>query len=108
MPNEIKEPVQTTQLPHIEIVEPKEAVVRAYANISHLSWSGSDLTVQLYQLEQPNRDVPSQQHAANRLIHTASVTLTWASAKSFYQNLGSVLERYEKAYGPISTDFKQI
>lgn len=91
-----------------EIVEPKEGAVRAYANFSHLSWNGMDLTVQLYQLEQPNREIPEYKDLPNRLHHTASVTLTWAAAKTFHKLLGVVLERYEKVYGPINTDFKSI
>jgi hypothetical protein len=95
-------------LTNFEIVEPQEGSVRAYANLSHLTWTGSDLTVDLYQLEQPNRELPKYKDNPNRLLHTASVTLTWASAKTFHQFLGDILTRYEKVYGPINTDFKQI
>lgn len=107
MPHEDKPSAEPTEIKFV-IVEPKEGTVRAYANFSHLSWSGSDITAQLYHLEQPNREVPAEKDAPNRLMHTASVTLTWASAKAFYENLGQVIARYEKVYGPINTEFKQI
>jgi hypothetical protein len=95
-------------LSNFVIVDKDEGLVRAYANFSHLTWTGSDITVEMYQLEQPNRDIPAHKDDQNRLIRTASITLTWASAKTFHQFLGDILGRYEKAYGPINTEFKQI
>jgi hypothetical protein len=91
-----------------EIIEPREGVARFYTNAVNLAWSGSDLTAHLYQLVQPNRDVPSQKDAPNKLLHSGSVTLTWSSAKIFQKQLGEAIERYEKVYGPILTDFQAI
>lgn len=93
---------------NFEISQPKEGITRVYANYSHLSWSGVDLTVQLYQLEQPNREVPANKDVPNRLLNNAAVTLSWAAAKMFHKNLTDALARYEKAYGPIVTEFKEI
>ena len=104
MPDETQKPAQPT----FEISEPEKGLVRVYANVSHLTWTGMDLTVQLYELVQPNRDLPGHANKPNELLHTASVTLTWPVAKTFHKLLGGVLERYEKAYGPINTEFRSI
>ncbi|HEX3093411.1 MAG TPA: DUF3467 domain-containing protein, partial [Candidatus Angelobacter sp.] len=71
-------------------------------------WSGVDLTVDLYQLEQPNREVPDQKNAPNTILNVARITMSWAAAKQFHDLLGGVLDRYKAVYGPINTDFKQI
>ncbi len=102
MPDE-KQPSETFKL-----VQPSGGVHHVYANASHLSWTGMDITVELYHLAQPNRDLPSLAGAPNELLHDTSVTLTWSAAKSFYETLGGALERYEKVYGPIKTKFQQI
>lgn len=91
-----------------KIIEPKDGVPRTYAAFSHITWTGVDLTVDLYKLEQPNRDIPANKDAPNYLLNTGRVTMTWAAAKSFHELLGRVLERYEKVHGPIITEFKQI
>lgn len=88
--------------------EARDGVARFYVNVAHLVWTGMDITVQLYEIKQPNREIPSLKTAPNEIMHTASVTMAWASAKLFYKQLGEVLERYEKANGPINTDFKFI
>jgi hypothetical protein len=108
MPHESDPSAEPIPQGKFKIVEPKEGAVRAYANFSHLSWNGMDLTVQLYQLEQPNRDIPEYKDHPNCLRHTASVTLTWAAAKTFYEILGQALDRYEKVYGSINTQFTGI
>jgi hypothetical protein len=90
------------------IVEPQQGTVRTYANLYYLAWTGSDITVHLYHLEQPNREFPTHKDEPSIMFHNAAVTLTWASAKTFHQALGHVLERHEKVYGPINTEFKQI
>jgi hypothetical protein len=92
----------------LQITEPQEGVARFYVNGATLTWTGSDLTALLYQVIQPNREIPSQKDAPNQLLHSASVTLTWSSAKIFHSQLGEVLQRYEKAYGPIRTEFVAI
>jgi hypothetical protein len=102
MPDDNKKPFA------FKITEPRDGVARTYANVSHLVWSGMDLTTHLYQLVQPNRDIPADADAPNELLHTASVTFTWPAAKTFHSLLGEVLERYEKVHGPIKTDFKAI
>jgi hypothetical protein len=91
-----------------EIVQPKEGIARVYANGAKLTWTGSDLTAHLYQIVQPDRDIPSQKDDPNQLLHSASVTLTWYSAKIFYGQLGEAIERYEKAYGAIRTEYGAI
>jgi hypothetical protein len=105
MPDETKQPAPGL---NFETSEPEEGIAHIYANISHLTWTGMDLTVQLYQLDQPNRDIPALSNAPNKLLHRASITFTWPAAKTFHKMLGDILERYEKGYGPISTEFKQI
>lgn len=94
--------------PEIKITKPAQGTTNIYANIAHISWVGSDLTVHLYQLIQPNRDIPSEVEAPNELLHSASVTLTFTSAKIFNKQLAEVIERYEQAYGIINTEFKPI
>lgn len=106
MPSESPDP--NLPVPAFEITQPQEGVARFYVNVATLTWSGSDLTAHLYQVVQPNREIPSQKDAPNQLLHSASVTLTWSSAKIFHAQLGEVLERYEKVYGPIRTEFGAI
>lgn len=106
MPNE--SPEKSQPVPAFEITEPQEGVARFYANVATITWSGPDLTAHLYQVVQPNREIPSQKDAPNQLLHGASVTLTWSSAKIFHTQLGEVLERHEKVYGPIRTEFGPI
>ena len=91
-----------------EITEPKEGVPRIHANFSYLTWTGSDLTIDLYQLEQPNREIPALKDSPTYLLNTARVTMTWSSAKLFHDLLGKILARHEAVYGPINTEFKQI
>lgn len=91
-----------------DVIEPKDGVTEIYSNLSHLSWTGMDVSVQLYQFVQPNRDLPKEAHKPNQLLHKATVTFTWSSAKMFYKMLGDVLERYEKAHGQIPTEFKAV
>lgn len=106
MPSE--SPDTNQPAPTFEIAQPQEGVARIYTNGVTLTWTGSDMTALLYEIVQPNRDIPSQKDAPNQLLHTASVTLTWASAKIFHAQLGEVIARYEKAYGPIRTEFGPI
>jgi hypothetical protein len=94
--------------PIFEIAEPREGVTHLYANAVVLTWTGSDLTANIYQIIQPNRDIPSQKEAPNRLLNSASVTLTWSSAKIFQAHLKEAIDRYEKVYGPIKTEFQAI
>jgi Protein of unknown function (DUF3467) len=106
VPGEIKQtPVAAGAF---KIVEPPEGASQVYANVSHLTWTGMDITVQLYQLDQPNRELPELVNAPTTLVHEANVTFTWAAAKTFHKMLGDVLQRYEKVYGPIKTEFQQI
>lgn len=107
MSDEIKQP-QPVQSPQFKVTEPDEGIAHIYANVSHLTWTGMDLTVQLYHLLQPNRDIPLEKDSPNNLMQTASVTFTWAAAKTFHKLLSEVLERYEKANGPIKIDFGPI
>jgi hypothetical protein len=95
-------------VPGFEMTEPQKGVARFYANAVTLTWTGSDMTAHLYEIVQPNREIPSQKDAPNQLLHSASVTLTWASAKIFNKQLGEVIERYEKAHGAIRTEFGPI
>lgn len=99
---------KTPNLADFELVEPKDGAPAIYCNIANLSWTGMDLTAQLYQFIQPNRDFPKEAGKPNQLVHRASVTLAWTSAKLFHKLLGEVLARYEKANGQISTEFKPI
>jgi hypothetical protein len=99
---------QTSVLPNFELIEPKDGVPRIYASFSNITWSGPDLTVDLYKLEQPNREIPALKDSPNYLLNTGRVTMAWTSAKSFHDLLGKVLARYEAVYGPINTEFKQI
>jgi hypothetical protein len=108
MSSETPDASKPLTFPPFEITEPKEGVARFYANGVTLTWSGSDLTAHLYQIVQPNREVPSQKELPNQLLHMASVTLTWSNAKIFLAQLGEVVERYEKVYGPIRTEFEAI
>lgn len=94
--------------PVFKVVQPSEGALNIYANVSHLTWTGMDITVQLYQLDQPNRDIPEHANDPTDLVHEANVTFSWHAAKSFHKLLGDVLERYEKVYGPIMTEFKPI
>jgi hypothetical protein len=109
MPDDTKQPTPqpATQF-KFEIVEPKDGPARIYANVSHLTWTGMDITVQLYELIQPNREIESEKGAPNELQHAASVTFTWNAAKTFNKMLAEVLDRYEKANGPIKTEFQAI
>jgi hypothetical protein len=106
MSEEKTENVQTD--PRYTVTEPKEGVPRIYAAYSHLNWSGVDLTVDLYHLEQPNREVPDHKDDPNTLFNVARITMSWAAAKQFHDLLGGVLDRYTAVYGPINTEFKQI
>ena len=109
MSNEKKDTEQPIPPATFVIKEPAGGALRLYANVSHVIWSGMDLTVQLYQLDQPNRDLAQYKYDPNVLHHTADVTLTWAAAKMFQKALEEILERYEKAYGEtINTQFKNI
>lgn len=101
-------PEQPSPPPAFEISLPPQGVARFYANGATITWTGSDLTVQLYQVVQPNRELPSQKDAPNQLRHDAAVTITWATAKIFHAQLGDVLRRYEEKYGPIRTQFEPI
>lgn len=107
MTDESKAPNQL-DLSKFRVVEPEGGKLRVYANFSQLSWTGSDITVNLYHLEQPNREIPHSKDDPTLLVQDVSVTMSWAAAKQFHQFLGTILERYEKAYGPINTEFKQI
>lgn len=93
--------------PTFKIIEPQDGVPRIYAAFSHLTWTGPDLTIDLYQLEQPNREIQDQ-NTPNSLLNTGRVTMTWQAAKMFHQTLSNVLSRYEAVNGPITTEFKQI
>jgi len=106
MPSE--SPDSNLPVPTFEVTQPQEGVGRFYANVATLTWTGSDLTAHLYQVVQPNREIPSQKNEPNELLHSASVTLTWSSAKIFHAQLTEVLERYEKAHGTIRTEFGAI
>jgi hypothetical protein len=106
MPSE--NPDSNLPVPNFEITQPPDGVARFYANAVTLTWSGSDLTAHLYQVVQPNREIPSLKNDPNQLLNNASVTLTWSSAKIFYAQLGEVLERYEKVHGTIRTEFGAI
>jgi hypothetical protein len=103
MPDEIQQPQF-----EVKATESKEGVVHLYANVSHLVWTGMDITAQLYQIVQPNRDIPEQINAPNEIRQSASITFSWTSAKLFHKQLTEVIERYEKVYGPINTDFRLI
>jgi Protein of unknown function (DUF3467) len=106
MPDNTQQSEQPKQFV-FEIVEPREGVFRTYAQVSYVHWSGMDMTFNVYQMIQPNREI-GPKDAPNKLLHTAAITLSWNSAKIFHGLLGQVLERYEKANGPIKTDFTQI
>jgi hypothetical protein len=95
-------------VPNFEIALPQEGVKRIYANVATITWGGSDLSVQLYQVVQPYREIPSQKHAPNHLLHSADVTVSWATAKIFHAQLGEVLRRYEDKHGSIRTEFEAI
>jgi hypothetical protein len=90
------------------ITEPKDGVPRIYAAYSHITWSGVDLTVDLYHLEQPNREIPDLKDVPNSLYNVGRIVMSWAAAKQFHDLLGGVVDRYEAAYGPINTEYKQI
>ena len=106
MPDEPKQ--DGPKLPNFELLVPPEGAPNIYANLSHLSWSGMDITVKLYQLVQRNRDIPGEIDKPNQVLQVAAVTFSWASAKAFHNVLTDVLQRYEKVYGPITTEFKPI
>jgi hypothetical protein len=106
MPSERPDTPQS--LPAFELAVPPQGVAQIYVNVATLTWTGSDLTASLYQLIQPNRDIPSQKDSPILLMHNASVTLTWSNAKIFFGHLKEAIERYEKANGPIKTEFQSI
>jgi Protein of unknown function (DUF3467) len=105
-PNQTTPPKQLSPK-DFRIVEPRDGTAHVYANFSYLSWTGIDISVHLYELVQPNREVTGQE-VQNTLLERAIVTFGWSAAKVFHKMLGEIIARYEKENGEIKTVFPPI
>jgi hypothetical protein len=105
MPDEINQ--LAAAQPKFEIARPEDGTPHIYANVSFLTWTGMDISVKLYELVQPNREIEGQD-LPNALMERAVVTFPWVAAKNFQRLLNDVIARYEKVNGEIKTEFKAI
>jgi hypothetical protein len=83
-----------------------EGIFEVYANAMHVTWTQDDVRIRLGQVvDDPNTPNPG---AGFRGINEerAAVTFPWRYAKSLRNQLTNIIERYEKANGPINLDIK--
>ena len=80
----------------LELVEPEDGMIRAYANHHQIGWTGFDVRLTFGELVDiaPEKIVIEQ---------TTQVTMSWQTAKLLSDSLRVLIEKYEAVNGPITT-----
>jgi hypothetical protein len=81
-------------------------VYETFTDYIHAFWTGSDFSLRFYKMTQPNVEIEPNRPAV--VEERAIVTMPWPQVKILRDLLVQVVERREKVYGEIRTDYSQL
>jgi hypothetical protein len=92
--------------PKYELIRPKDGVYQTFTDFIHAFWTGSDFSLRFYKAIHPNADL--EPNAPPVIEERAIVTMPWPQVKILRDLLILVVERREKVYGEIRTDYSEM